>query len=98
MVMNAALDTAVTGNMVNFDDAGTTGAPDAKGSQNLHLSGSDNYSRLFGVIAVAQNSGSSVSQNVSVNAMILVNLGGNASGGTLDLLGAFDSGSPPTAP
>ncbi len=98
MVMNAALETAVTGNTVNFEGPGTAGATDARGSQNLHLSGSDNYSRLFGVTAVAQNSGSSVSQNVNVNAVILVEIGGAASGGAMDLLGAFDSGSPPTAP
>lgn len=98
MVMNVALETAVTGNTVAFSAAGTAGLEEATGSQNLHLSGSDNYSKLFGVTAVALNSGSVVSQNVSVNAVVLVDFGGSASGGAIDLLGAFDPNPPPTAP
>jgi len=98
MVMNVALETAVTGNTVAFFDAATAGMEEATGSQNLHISGSDNYSKLYGVTAVALNSGSLVSQNVSVNAVILVDLGGSGSGGAIDLLGAFDPNPPPTAP
>ena len=68
MVMNVALETAVTGNTVDVFDAATVGMEEATGSQNRHVSGSDNYSKLYGVTAVALNSGSLVSQNVSVNA------------------------------
>ena len=98
MVMNVALDTVVTGNSVAFTGPGSAGLDEATGSQNLHLSGSDNYSRLFGVTAVAQNSGSAVSQSVNVNAVILVELGGGTSEGPIDLLSSFNPGSPPTAP
>jgi hypothetical protein len=66
-VGNVVLETVVTGNEITFvaEWAEEGGAEQANG--NVDVSGSTNFSTMYGVNAIAMNSGSAAAQNVSVN-------------------------------
>ena len=74
-VGNVVLETVVTGNEITFvaEWAEEGGAEQA--NANVDVSGNNNFSTMYGVNAIAMNSGSAAAQNVSVNVTASVGQG-----------------------
>lgn len=82
-IANVVLGSSLSGNALTLSplplDEGGTGQP------GIHLEGDENFSMLFGVNALALNSGHAAVQSVTINAYVVIQMPG-AEGGALEPL------------